>query len=99
MSKKGRNFIKKSPSKLLIGLLALVGVMQIFLANSLSARGREISRLESLKIDLQKENELLSQRSSSLASLENIRLLAKQKLNMVDGLSSFDYFDTRVALR
>ena len=87
------------PSKILIILIALLAVAQIFLANSLSVQGKEISRLEGFKNDMEREISLLKQRSSTLSSLESIRYLAKQKLNMVDGFDSFDYFGASVALR
>ncbi|MCL5004174.1 MAG: hypothetical protein M1352_02800 [Patescibacteria group bacterium] len=85
--------------RLLLGLTAVFGVLQIFYANSLSSQGREISRLDSLRGDLDLQIQSLREESSSLSSLENIGILAKQKLNMVDGFESFDYFKSAVALK
>lgn len=74
-------------------------VIQVFLANSLSVQGKEISRLNSLKADLNKEIENLEHQSSNLSSLENVRRVAFEKLQMVGSFESFDYLTTSFALR
>lgn len=74
-------------------------IIQVFLANSLSVQGKEISRLNSLKVDLDKEIENLQQQSAKLSSLENVRRLAFEKLQMVGSADSFDYLTSSFALR
>jgi|GEM_PF-5852895 cell division protein FtsB len=74
-------------------------VVQVFLANSLSVQGKEISRLEGFKGDLEKEINQLRVRSSTLSSLDSIRELAKQRLSMTESLDSFDHLGSSVALR
>jgi len=86
-------------SKPLILLGAILIVVQVFMANSLSIQGKEISRLEGFKSDLERDVSLLKEQSSTLSSLESIRTLAKQKLSMVEGFDSFDYLGSSVALR
>lgn len=99
------NRSKKTPSqsatfsKPLIMLGAVLIVAQVFLANSLSVQGKEISRLEGFKSDLDKEIGQLREQSSTLSSLDSIRTQALQKLSMIDGLDSFDYLGSSVALR
>lgn len=97
-SNKSHNFSTAS-SKLLIFLISVLAVVQIFMANSLSVQGKEISRFEDFKGDIEKDINSLKQRSATLSSLETIRSQAKQKLNMVEGFDSFDYFGASVALR
>lgn len=80
-------------------LFIIFSLCQVFLANSLSVQGKEISRLNGLKSDLEKEIENLQQNSSQLSSLQTVKKLASEKLQMVDGFESFDYLSTSVALR
>ncbi len=86
-------------SKTLMVLGAILVVAQVFLANSLSVQGKEISRLEGFKSDLDREIGQLREQSSTLSSLDSIRTQALQKLSMIDGLDSFDYLGSSVALR
>lgn len=86
-------------SKLLMFFGALLIVAQVFLANSLSVQGKEISRLENFKGDVGREISSLKEQSAALSSLSSIKALAKEKLSMVDGLGSFDYLGSSVALR
>lgn len=86
-------------SKPLIALGVILVVAQVFLANSLSVQGKEISRLEGFKGDLEREISQLKEQSSTLSSLDSIRMQAKQKLSMVEGFDSFDYLGSSVALR
>lgn len=76
-----------------------LAIIQVFLANSLSVQGKEISRLNFLGTDLDREMRILRQDSSYLSSLETIRNLAYEKLQMTDGFESFDFLSTSVALR
>lgn len=85
--------------QIFVALFFVFASTQIFLANSLSVQGREISRLSSLKSDLEKEVEGLQQFSLSLSSLGSLRRLASEKLQMVDSLENFDYLEKSVALR
>ena len=93
--KKSSNFFPR----VTIFVVVVLGVIQIFMANSLSVQGKEIDRLESLRLDLQREIDQLKEESSNLSSLESVRQLAKQKLSMVEGFESFDYLGSSVALR
>lgn len=94
ISGKSANF-----SKILMFLSLMLIVAQVFLANSLSVQGKEISRLGNFKGSLEKEISVLKEQSSALSSLSSIKALAKGKLSMVDGLGSFDYLGSSVALR
>ena len=89
----------KSLTGIFLVLFLFFSLCQVFLANSISVQGKEISRLNGLKLDLEKEIEVLEQGSQQLSSLETVRKLALEKLQMVDGLESFDYISTIVALR
>lgn len=99
MKLKRKNQKTKILPKIFVILFFLFGVGQIFLANSLSVQGKEISRLNGLNSDLEKEIEALGQDSSYLSSLSAVRKLAFEKLQMVDGFESFDYLSTSVASR
>lgn len=74
-------------------------VVQIFLANSLSVQGKEISNLENFRGGLESNLSDLRQKSARLSSLDSIRTLAKEKLGMVEGSDDFDYLGSSVALR
>lgn len=101
MKKIGKNSTRQKAtfSKLLVVLGVVLLVVQVFMANSLSVQGKEISRLEAFKNDLEKEISQLKEQSSTLSSLDGIRTEAKRKLSMVEGFDSFDYLGSSVALR
>lgn len=101
MMKRSKKTISQSAtfSKPLLLLGTGLIVVQVFLANSLSVQGKEISHLEGSKSDLDGEISQLKEQSSTLSSLDSIRAEAVQKLSMIDGLESFDYLGSSVALR
>lgn len=65
-------------------------VFQIFVANSLSAKGHDIARLEREKEKLQNDQVFLSEALASLGSLERIRSEALRE-GMVEGAENYDY--------
>lgn len=97
--KSGNKHFSFGYSGILVSISAIFLAAQIFLANSLAVQGNEIRNLEILKGDLQKDMSSLNQKSAQLSSLDSIRLLAKEKLGMVESFDSFDYFGSSVALR
>ncbi len=81
---------RKAVDFLLVLLLAVLAVFQIFLANSLSSKGREISELDARKQILLREQSVLSSQLASLGSLDRIRADAVGA-GMLEGSENFDY--------
>ena|SRR3989339_851316 len=82
---------RKAVDFLLILLLSVLAVFQIFLANSLSSKGREISELDVRKQVLLREQSVLASLLASLGSLDRIRADAVGA-GMLEGIENFDYF-------
>jgi len=92
-SKKAKNQ-RKGSSKILtlVGTSSVIVlfILQLFLANSLSSKGREIKRLESEKENLLGEQNALNGTLAALGSLDRVRADAL-KIGMVESGERFDY--------
>lgn len=94
MTKRKKDLCNRGQQKvvdfLLVLLLIGLAVFQIFLANSLSSKGREISELDGKKQVLLREQSVLSSLLASLGSLDRIRADAVGA-GMLEGVENFDY--------
>lgn len=94
MTKRKSSRIDRKPSEIIdyfLGFsLVVLAVLQIFLANSLSSKGREIGDLDRKKRDLLNGQSLLSGQMASLGSLDRVRADAAS-LGMIEGQEKFDY--------
>ena len=64
---------------LFIGIIGLLMVLQVGLSNSLSTAGEKLMTLQYDSLNLQKENEVLSNEIAKRQSLINIEKLALEK--------------------